>query len=247
MLDFYFGWLMDPVANGEYPNSMRALVGGRLPHFTRAESQVLKGSFDYLGLNHYTSLYARDGSSTPTSIISYGEDSRVITSFDRNGISIGPQAGSVWLHVYPQGLRSLLNHIKNKYNNPPVYIMENGRDEANNANMSLEGALNDTWRIDYHTQHLSNVLLAMRDGCEVQAYFGWTLMDNFEWSSGYSSRFGFYYVDRTNNLRRHAKASVCWLHTFLTKPSSQSNASGCSCTSPPNLFPFFLDDEEELK
>ena len=49
---------MDPLTNGEYPHSMRSLVGDRLPEFTKEESEMLKGSFDFLGLNYYTANYA---------------------------------------------------------------------------------------------------------------------------------------------------------------------------------------------
>ena len=49
---------MDPLANGEYPRSMRSLVGKRLPKFTAEQSKVVKGSYDFLGLNYYTANYA---------------------------------------------------------------------------------------------------------------------------------------------------------------------------------------------
>lgn len=49
---------MDPLANGDYPHSMRSLVGNRLPKFTKEETKLVKGSFDFLGLNYYTANYA---------------------------------------------------------------------------------------------------------------------------------------------------------------------------------------------
>lgn len=51
---------MDPVTYGDYPNSMRNRVGKRLPTFRQEESELLKGSYDFLGLNYYTSSYAKD-------------------------------------------------------------------------------------------------------------------------------------------------------------------------------------------
>ncbi|KAG6787642.1 hypothetical protein POTOM_003685 [Populus tomentosa] len=44
---------------------------------------------------------------------------------DRDGVLIGPQAGSTWLHVYPKGIRKLLLYTKRKYNDPVIYITEN--------------------------------------------------------------------------------------------------------------------------
>jgi beta-glucosidase len=49
---------MDPLARGDYPQSMRALVGNRLPRFSKEQSELLKGAFDFIGLNYYTSSYA---------------------------------------------------------------------------------------------------------------------------------------------------------------------------------------------
>jgi len=51
---------MDPLTKGKYPESMRSLVGKRLPEFTEKESELLAGSFDFLGLNYYTTNYVAD-------------------------------------------------------------------------------------------------------------------------------------------------------------------------------------------
>uniref|UniRef100_A0A0E0IEA2 Uncharacterized protein n=1 Tax=Oryza nivara TaxID=4536 RepID=A0A0E0IEA2_ORYNI len=93
-LDFMLGWFMHPVAHGEYPPAMRRLVGGRLPAFTAEQSEMLRGSFDFIGLNYYTSNYA---AYTPI------------------------------FFNYPPGLRELLLYVKRRYNNPTIYITENGR------------------------------------------------------------------------------------------------------------------------
>jgi len=58
-MEFAFGWFMDPQAFGDYPESMKNLTGGRLPTFTADQSALLKGSFDFIGLNHYTSNYVQ--------------------------------------------------------------------------------------------------------------------------------------------------------------------------------------------
>ena len=49
---------MDPLINGDYPHSMRSLVKDRLPKFTKEQSKLVKGSFDFIGLNYYTAYYA---------------------------------------------------------------------------------------------------------------------------------------------------------------------------------------------
>ena len=51
---------MDPLVFGDYPSSMRTLVGDRLPQFTKEQSELVKGSYDFIGLNYYTSFYVVD-------------------------------------------------------------------------------------------------------------------------------------------------------------------------------------------
>ena len=68
---------MDPITYGDYPHTMRSLVGSRLPKFSTEQSRMLNGSFDFLGLNHYTSNYAADAPSLRNGNPSYGTDSLV--------------------------------------------------------------------------------------------------------------------------------------------------------------------------
>eukprot|EP01018_Ginkgo_biloba_P033181 Gb_09558 [translate_table: standard] len=147
----------------------------------------------------------------------YLQDSRVKLTTDRNGVPIGPRAASNWLYVYPPGIKDLLDYTKIRYNNPPIFITENGIDEFNNNKISLKQALNDTWRIDYYSKHLYYLREAIREGSDVRGYFAWSLLDNFEWANGYTVRFGIHYVDYKNKLTRYPKASALWFRTFLKK------------------------------
>ncbi|XP_020090017.1 beta-glucosidase 12-like [Ananas comosus] len=216
-LDFMFGWFMDPLTGGDYPRSMRALVGKRLPTFTKQQSESVRGSFDFIGLNYYTANYADDLMSSNCRKTSYTTDSRTNLTQQRNGIPIGPKAASNWLYVYPAGIRELLLYTKAKYNNPVIYITENGVDELNNKNASLEEALKDEPRIDYYSKHLLNVNRAIKEGVDVRGYFAWSLLDNFEWIDGYTVRFGLIFVDYRDDLKRYPKRSACWFEKFLQK------------------------------
>ncbi|XP_040991054.1 beta-glucosidase 12-like [Juglans microcarpa x Juglans regia] len=219
-LDFSFGWLMDPLTCGDYPHSMRSIVGNRLPKFSKEESMIVNGSFDFVGLNYYTSNYAvyAPNHSNNAANASYTADMRVNLLSERNGIPIGPKlAASDWLHFYPRGLRDILLYIKTKYHNPLIYITENGIDEFNNASLSLEEALADNHRIEYHHAHLSYLQRAIKDGADVKGYFAWSFLDNFEWTAGYTLRFGINYVDYKSGLKRHPKLSAHWFKSFLDK------------------------------
>ncbi|XP_058729971.1 cyanogenic beta-glucosidase-like [Vicia villosa] len=216
-LDFIFGWFMDPLTRGEYPRSMRNLVEKRLPKFSREESRELKGSFDFLGLNYYTSYYVADAPHLRNARPAKQTDSLINVTFEYNGKPLGPMSASSWLCIYPRGFRQLLLYVKNKYNNPLIYITENGRDEFNDPTLSLEESLLDTDRIDYYFRHLYYLATAIKDGVNVKGFFAWSLLDNFEWESGLSLRFGLVFVDFKNGQKRHPKLSADWFKNFLIK------------------------------
>ncbi|KAK1586780.1 hypothetical protein Q3G72_006068 [Acer saccharum] len=102
---------MDPLSYGKYPASMQGLVRERLPTFTKKQTRMVKGSYDFIGINYYTAIYAVDVPITNSSNISCSTDSLAILTPEREVISIGPRAASTWLYVYPRGLGDLLNYV----------------------------------------------------------------------------------------------------------------------------------------
>ncbi|WJX57387.1 Beta-glucosidase 40 [Trifolium repens] len=217
-LDFTLGWFLDPLIFGDYPKSMKSRVGRRLPKFTKSQSSLVKGSFDFVGINHYTTFYAmHNGSNTLRAALhDYISDAGALTIPFNGTEIIGEKANSLWLYIVPQGMRSLMNHIKHKYGNPLVIITENGMDDPNDPSISIKDALNDVKRITYHNDYLSNLLASIKeDGCNVNGYFVWSLLDNWEWQAGYTSRFGLYFIDYNDNLKRYPKKSVEWFKKFL--------------------------------
>ncbi|KAG2566868.1 hypothetical protein PVAP13_7NG237100 [Panicum virgatum] len=216
-IDFMLGWFMDPLTRGDYPLSMRTLVGNRLPQFTKEQSELVKGAFDFIGLNYYTANYADNLPPSNGLNVTYNTDARANLTGIRNGVPIGPQAASAWLFVYPQGFRELLLYVKENYGNPTVYITENGVDEANNQNLSLQEALKDDARIEFYHKHLLALRSAVSDGSNVKGYFAWSLLDNFEWVDGYTVRFGINFVDYNDGYKRYPKKSAHWFREFLKK------------------------------
>lgn len=80
--------------------------------------------------------------------------------------------------VAPEGFRDVLRELATKYGNPPIFITENG--------VSDNGTLSDYSRISYYHEYLKQMLLAIHvDGVNVQGYYVWSLLDNFEWDRGY--------------------------------------------------------------
>ncbi|KAK7262562.1 hypothetical protein RJT34_30136 [Clitoria ternatea] len=216
-LDFMFGWYMDPLTKGKYPKSMRSMVGNRLPEFSKEEAKQLKGSFDFLGLNYYSSFYAANAPHQNGGRPALQTDALANVTNQHDGKPLGPTAASTWLCIYPRGFRQLLLYIKKQYNNPVIYITENGYDEFNDPTLSLDESLIDTNRVDYLYRHLYYLQTAIRDGVNVKGYFAWSLLDNMEWDSGYTVRFGLVFVDFKNGLKRHPKLSAHWFKNFLNK------------------------------
>lgn len=189
-LEFFYGWFTDPVVFGDYPKCMRERLGLRLPKFTDEEKILLKNSTDFLGLNHYNTLYA--SAKKP-------DGKEVIDSLDGNAGLLGNQVAYLsrnekweltdmqW-NVIPWGFRKMLNWINSRYQGLPICVTENGcavREPDRNS------AENDELRCRFIESYIKAMREAvLEDGVDVKAYFAWSLIDNFEWASGYSKRFG---------------------------------------------------------
>ncbi|BBH05453.1 beta glucosidase 11 [Prunus dulcis] len=193
--DFYFGWYLNPLVFGDYPDVMKKNAGSRIPFFTRLESQSVKGSFDFIGFNYYTAVYAEDNSvSLESTNRDYIADSAMKTIFSNSSL----------------GLQRLLEYMKQNYGNPPIYIHENGQQTARNS------SLEDRSRVKYLRGHIQSLLAAVRNGSNARGYFIWSFMDSLELLSGYESSFGLYYIDLDDpDLKRQPKLSAHWYSHFL--------------------------------
>ncbi|MCO5578790.1 hypothetical protein L7F22_032636 [Adiantum nelumboides] len=221
-MEFQIGWFLDPLFFGDYPTVMRAEVGDRLPHFTEDEALMLQGSLDFIGVNHYSTRYVTPSSKEKDpNQCDYFDDQRVATLYEVDGKPIGERAASEWLYIVPWGLKKELLWLSQRYNNPIIYITENGMDQEESD--PLEEQLNDKLRMHFYQEYLSAVADAIREGADVRGYFAWSFLDNFEWGMGYTKRFGLIYVDYANNLKRIPKASAAWFSSFLKSKDEQSS------------------------
>lgn len=125
------------------------------------------------------------------------------------------QAASEWLYIVPWGIGKTLVWLTERYQKPLIFVTENGMDDLDGSKPVPE-LLNDVNRIDFYENYLSSVLSAIGNGSDVRGYFAWSLMDNFEWSMGYTRRFGLLYVDY-DNQQRSLKESAKWFSRFLTR------------------------------
>ena len=225
-VQFFLGWFADPIyKSGDYPPVMRERVGDRLPRFTAEESAALLGSADFFGLNHYTTMFAAGASNADGTPSVYGnggisEDQNVDLSAD----PAWPLTDFKWA-VVPWGCRKLLEWIARRYDNPAIYITENGC--AMDDSVSANGSIHDPDRIAFHRGYLEACHQAIAAGVDLRGYFAWSLMDNFEWASGYCYRFGLVHVDR-QTLARTPKSSARWFSDVVRHnalPDSSATAA----------------------
>ncbi|KAK2644434.1 hypothetical protein Ddye_019629 [Dipteronia dyeriana] len=209
---FIMNWFLDPIIYGNYPEEMKRILGSTLPEFTSNDMEKLKKGLDFIGINHYTSYYVQDCIS---STCGPGRGVTKTEGFYQQS-SIGESTEINWQNVYPHGMEMIVNYMKERYNNIPMFITENGYGEISAPSSTTEALLHDVKRVEYMADYLEALLRAVRDGADVRGYFAWSLLDNFEWVFGYTVRFGLHHVDYAT-LRRTPKLSAIWYKQFIAK------------------------------
>lgn len=185
-------WYMDPIFLGSYPADVIAWLGRQAPEIHAGDLAAIRQPLDFLGVNFYT-----------RSVISTREPGRRAPG-EKGFTDMG------W-EVVPHVLAQHLVRLDREYSPPPIYITENG---MANADQLVNHRVIDQPRIDYLRDHLQAVQQAMLMGVDVRGYFYWSLLDNFEWDSGYTKRFGLFHVDYASQ-QRTAKDSAHWYRDFI--------------------------------
>ncbi len=175
-------WYIKPILEGAYPDLLDALPEQEKPDIQAGDLDIIAQPLDYMGINYYTrAIYRADEAE----------------GYEQEMPDDAPLTDMGW-EVYPQGFTDLLVSMNERYILPPVYITENG---AAMKDEYAEGAVKDLDRIAYFNDHLNAVHQAIEQGVDIQAYFAWSLMDNFEWAEGYLKRFGIVYIDYQSQTR----------------------------------------------
>ena len=187
-------WYSDPLFKGQYPAEVLAELGADAPAMEPGDMQVIATPMDYIGINYYSR--ALSSAAGP------------IEARDKPY----PKTAMGW-EIYPEGLRELLLTLHREYKLPPTYITENG---GAFPDPSADGRVHDADRIDYLATHIAAVGQALAAGVPMAGYMVWSLMDNFEWASGYAKRFGIVHVDYVTQ-RRTPKDSALWYRDLVAK------------------------------
>ncbi|KAJ8761895.1 hypothetical protein K2173_005606 [Erythroxylum novogranatense] len=213
---FYMNWFLEPIISGKYPAEMRDILRSDLPVFSNNELKMLQNGLDFIGINHYSSFYIKDclfASCEQGPGASRTEGFALRTPL-KDGLLIGEPTALDWLYVYPRGMENILTYLKGRYKNIPIYITENGFGENETNNSNPEALRSDIKRLDYINSYLDALETAVRKGADVRGYFVWSLLDNFEWTSGYSIRFGLCHVDYSS-LNRAQRLSAGWYKEYI--------------------------------
>jgi len=189
-------WYVEALLHGEYPAEFWTAMGADVPTVLPGDMQAMRVPMDFLGINYYTRVKASAGA-----------------AYDAK--SGGLEVTDMGWEVYPQGITNLLLRLHRDYaanGLPPLIITENGAAFADTV--SADGQVHDEPRVRYLQDHFAAVHEAMRQGVHVDGYFVWSLLDNFEWTSGYEKRFGIVHVDYATQ-QRTLKQSALWYRDFL--------------------------------
>ncbi|XP_076883142.1 beta-glucosidase 18-like [Bidens hawaiensis] len=223
---FHSGWTLDPSIFGDYPEELKEYLGHELPSFSPNEKSLMKNSIDFIGINHYSTSYVKDCTNSNCSATgNHAIEGFVEMVVERDGVLIGELTGMEGSYVVPRGMEEIVNLIKIRYNNTPMFITENGYSSPDVHEQRASELTNDVKRIEYHSKYLASLAKSIRDGADVRGYFAWSFLDSYEWTNGYNTRYGLYYVDR-QTLTRTPKLSVTWYKNFLANKTGLDDNYG---------------------
>lgn len=184
-------WWLDPVLLGRYPDEAMELYEAYMPSYNSEDMKLISEPIDFIGMNVYQTYVGRS---------------------DGNGgcITAEQGAGSArtaagW-PLTPQALYWGPRFYQERYGKK-IIITENGMSGTDWA--AQDGKVHDPQRIDFTRRYLQQLKRAVEEGVDIGGYFHWSLLDNFEWNTGYTNRFGMVYVDFASQ-KRIVKDSGYW-------------------------------------
>lgn len=194
---------LDPIFFGTYPDELREIFGQAWPEFPAADLEHIRQPIDFLGINYYTrSVTCNDPNAWPVRAGRVRQHRHTYTETD-------------W-EVYPQGLTDTLLWVKQRYGDLPLYITENGA-AFFDPPTPIDGRVDDPLRVHYYREHLRAAYEALRQGVDLRGYFAWSLLDNLEWSLGYSKRFGIIHVDYATQARTPKASAYFYADVIRTR------------------------------
>ena len=178
---------LEPALLGRYPEELQEIFGDAWPAWPAEDLGGIRERVDFVGVNYYTRNVTRfDPAQWPLRASGVRQPRATYTE-------------TGW-EVFAQGLTDVLVWVKERYGNPAIYITENGAAFFDPPTAD-GGRIQDPLRVAYLREHIRALHAALMAGVDLRGYFAWSLLDNFEWSLGYSKRFGIVHVDFATQKR----------------------------------------------
>lgn len=192
--------LMAPLFRGHYAEEFLRAAGADAPVIQPGDLDLIALPTDYLGLNPYAGAFVRAGLDGRPEVLHFPRQF--------------PRGDLPWLNLTPQCLYWAIRHAAENFGARTFLITENGAAFADEVRP--DGPVLDLDRREYLRQHLLNLHRAIAEGFDVQGYFVWSLLDNFEWAEGFTQRFGIVHVDHRTSVRT-PKASFVWYRDLIAQ------------------------------
>jgi beta-glucosidase len=192
---------LDPLSGRGYPRDLIEAHAVAMPYVEPGDLAAIAAPQDFLGVNYYMRNIAR------SEAIPEGQN-------EPRTITRRPELTDMGWEVYPEGLYEILTRLKADYDFPAYYITENG--VAYPDHVGADGKVFDSRRVAYLRDHFIQAARAIAEGVPLRGYFVWSLMDNFEWSFGFSKRFGLVHTDYATQ-QRTPKASALWYSRVIAE------------------------------
>jgi beta-glucosidase len=201
---------LDAALLGRYPPELKdEIFGDAWPEWADADYALIKQKLDFIGINYYTRSVTQANDSYP---LKAGAVRQPLGTYTETG----------W-EVFPQGLIDLLVWSKDRYGNIPTYVTENGA-AFFDPPVAEGGRIRDPLRMDYLQKHLKAIRSAIDQGCDIRGYMVWSLLDNLEWSLGYSKRFGIVHVNYGTQERTPKDSAKYYSRVIATHGESLGDA-----------------------
>ena len=192
--------IMGPIFKGGYPQEWLTEAGVNQPEFTADDLALIGQHTDFLGLNLYGGSFCRAGEGNAPQSLPLPSDY--------------PRANLDWLNIMPQVMYWAVRHASEYYGIQEFYITENGLSQTDQPNE--KGDVWDLGRREFYRNYLISLQRAITEGYNVNGFFAWSFMDNFEWAEGYAKRFGIVRVDYPTQ-KRTPKLSAGWYAQVLAQ------------------------------
>lgn len=191
---------IEPLLGMGYPTQEIKILNRIEKYMKEGDDKELQFDMDFIGIQNYTREMIRYAMFVPYL------QAKIVTAKERK-----VETTEMNWEVYPSAIYHVLKKFSRYPNIPPLIVTENG---AAFQDKVEQGKVQDPKRVDYIQQAIQHVYQAKKEGVNVQGYFVWTFLDNFEWAEGYRPRFGLVYVD-FENQQRIIKSSGHWYADFL--------------------------------